>query len=151
MGGGHQKALSLSLKAGWGMVHTLTHSRGEAELRPGNDSADGLGAAAGRGLGDDFLRHVARCASALHVVDASSEDPVGDLETVRGEIERFGLNELPFRVLLSKCDLVTSERLSELEGALSNYPVSAASSTSGDGLGEAALQIRRLAHERRPL
>ena len=103
------------------------------------------GAAAGRGLGDDFLRHVARCASALHVVDASSEDPVGDLETVRGEIERFGLNELPFRVLLSKCDLVTSERLSELEGALSNYPVSAASSTSGDGLGEAALQIRRLA------
>ena len=109
------------------------------------------GAAAGRGLGDDFLRHVARCASALHVVDASSEDPVGDLETVRGEIERFGLNELPFRVLLSKCDLVTSERLSELEGALSNYPVSAASSTSGDGLGEAALQIRRLAHERRPL
>ena len=109
------------------------------------------GAASGRGLGDDFLRHVARCASALHVVDASSEDPVGDLETVRGEIERFGLNELPFRVLLSKCDLVTSERLSELEGALSNYPVSAASSTSGDGLGEAALQIRRLAHERRPL
>merc|ERR1712224_240413 len=100
--------------------------------------------------GDDFLRHVARCASALHVVDASSEDPI-DLETVRGEIERFGLNELPFRVLLSKCDLVTSERLSELEGALSNYPVSTASSTSGDGLGEAALQIRRLAHERRPL
>jgi GTP-binding protein len=103
------------------------------------------GAASGKGLGDDFLRHVARCASALHVVDASADDPVGDLETVRVEIERFGLNELPFRVLLSKSDLVTSERLSELEGALSSYNVSVASTTSGAGLGEAALQIRRLA------
>ncbi len=103
------------------------------------------GAADGRGLGDDFLRHVARCASALHVVDASADDPVGDLETVRGEIERFGLNELPCSVLLSKCDLVTSERLSELEGALSQYNVSAASTMNGAGLGAAALQIRRLA------
>ena len=93
------------------------------------------GAASGKGLGDDFLRHVARCASALHVVDASADDPVGDLETVRVEIERFGLNELPFRVLLSKSDLVTSERLSELEGALSSYNVSVASTTSGAGLG----------------
>ena len=108
------------------------------------------GAASGKGLGDDFLRHVARCASALHVVDASSEDPVGDLETVRAEILNFGL-DMPFRVLLSKSDLVSSKRLAELEGALSSYNVSAASTTSGEGLGEAALQIRRLAHERRPL
>ena len=110
------------------------------------------GAAAGRGLGDDFLRHVARCASALHVVDASSEDPVGDLEKVRGECLRFGLDALPCRVLLSKSDLVTSERLAELERALSNYPVSVASSTSGAGLGDAALALRRLAQTgRRPL
>ena len=102
------------------------------------------GAASGRGLGDDFLRHVARCASALHVVDASSEDPIGDLETVRGELLRFGL-DMPFRVLLSKSDLVTSERLSELEGALSQYNVSVASTMSGEGLGEAALHLRRLA------
>ena len=102
------------------------------------------GAASGKGLGDDFLRHVARCASALHVVDASSEDPVGDLETVRAEILNFGL-DLPFRVLLSKSDLVAPARLSELEGALSQYNVSVASTTSGEGLGEAALQIRRLA------
>ena len=110
------------------------------------------GAASGRGLGDDFLRHVARCASALHVVDASSEDPVGDLEKVRGECLRFGLDALPCRVLLSKSDLVTSERLAELERALSNYPVSVASSTSGAGLGDAALALRRLAQTgRRPL
>jgi len=110
------------------------------------------GAAAGRGLGDVFLRHVARCASALHVVDASSEDPVGDLEKVRGECLRFGLDALPCRVLLSKSDLVTSERLAELERALSNYPVSVASSTSGAGLGDAALALRRLAQTgRRPL
>ena len=106
------------------------------------------GAASGRGLGDDFLRHVARCASVLHVVDASSDDPVGDLETVRGELLNFGL-DMPFRVLLSKSDLVTSERLSELEGALSSYNVSAASTTSGEGLGEAALHLRRLAHASR--
>ncbi|CAH0372342.1 unnamed protein product [Pelagomonas calceolata] len=102
------------------------------------------GAASGKGLGDDFLRHVARCASALHVVDASCDDPVGDLATVRGELLRFGL-DMPFRVLLSKSDLVAPERLSELEGALSQYNVSVASTMSGEGLGEAALALRRLA------
>ena len=56
----------------------------------------------------------------------------------------FGL-DMPFRVLLSKSDLVSPERLSELEGALSQYNVSAASTTSGAGLGEAALHLRRLA------
>lgn len=108
------------------------------------------GAADGRGLGDDFLRHVARCASALHVVDASSDDPVGDLLKVRGEVLAFAgadLAGLPFRVLLSKCDLVTSERLAELETALGQYDVSAASTASGANLGDVALQLRRLARD----
>ena len=106
------------------------------------------GAASGKGLGDDFLRHVARCASALHVVDASCDDPVSDLEAVRGELLNFGL-DMPFRVLLSKSDLVAPERLSELEGALSHYDVSVASTMSGEGLGAAALHLRRLAHASR--
>ena len=40
------------------------------------------GAHAGVGLGDDFLRHVGRTRVLVHVVDGSSEDPVGDYEQV---------------------------------------------------------------------
>ena len=40
------------------------------------------GASEGRGIGDRFLGHIERCATLLHLVDATSEDVVGDAETV---------------------------------------------------------------------
>lgn len=47
------------------------------------------GAHEGRGLGLEFLRHVARCLVLVYVVDLTAEDPSADLETVRREVEAF--------------------------------------------------------------
>src|SRR5215471_10592073 len=51
------------------------------------------GAAEGKGLGLDFLRHVERCAVLLHVVDcataASGRDPVSDVEVVERELAQY--------------------------------------------------------------
>jgi GTP-binding protein len=48
------------------------------------------GAAAGAGLGHQFLRHVERCRLLVHLVDLSStEDVAADLETVERELEAF--------------------------------------------------------------
>ena len=52
------------------------------------------GAAEGRGLGHDFLRHIERCAALVHVVDTASiepgRNPLDDLEVIEGELQRYG-------------------------------------------------------------
>ena len=45
------------------------------------------GAHDGVGLGRGFLRHVERCKMIIHVVDGSSEDPVGDFRAINRELQ----------------------------------------------------------------
>jgi GTP-binding protein len=52
------------------------------------------GASQGKGLGDEFLRHIERTAVLIHLVDAYSEDVAGDYQLVRHELESY-LPELP--------------------------------------------------------
>ncbi|MDO5492269.1 MAG: GTPase ObgE [Nesterenkonia sp.] len=51
------------------------------------------GAAEGRGLGHEFLRHVERCAALVHVLDCASletdRDPVSDLEAIEAELAAY--------------------------------------------------------------
>lgn len=65
------------------------------------------GAADGVGLGHAFLRHVERCRVILHLVDGTSEDPVGDYQMVQEEIRRYGTGTLadkPQVVIVNKID-----------------------------------------------
>ena len=65
------------------------------------------GAHAGVGLGHQFLRHVERTRVLVHLIDASSADPVAAYETVRRELELYDarLAEKPEVVVLNKMDL----------------------------------------------
>lgn len=65
------------------------------------------GAAGGAGLGPAFLRHVQRCRVLLHVVDGSSEDPIGDFNTINGELKKYDpfLAKKPQVVVLNKIDI----------------------------------------------
>ena len=47
------------------------------------------GAAQGTGLGFSFLRHVQRCKVLLHVVDGTSDDPVGDFKVLNKELADY--------------------------------------------------------------
>lgn len=65
------------------------------------------GAAEGVGLGHAFLRHVERCHVILHLVDATSNDPIGDFHMVNNEILRYGngkLAQMPQIVVVNKVD-----------------------------------------------
>jgi GTP-binding protein len=99
------------------------------------------GAHAGAGLGDRFLGHVERCSVLVHLVDATSADPVGDYKTVRGELVAYGgsLDQKPEIVAISKADAVDARRLSdvraEVAGAAGSEPF-AMSSHSGEGVTE---------------
>jgi GTP-binding protein len=106
------------------------------------------GAAAGAGLGHEFLAHIERCRLVLHVVSLGGELEAGEpppeeaYATVRGELEAHGtgLERLPEVVVLSKRDLVPTERAEELvEGwrerlGGSALDVLAVSSATGEGL-----------------
>jgi len=91
------------------------------------------GAAEGAGIGDRFLGHVERTGLLLHLVDASSEDPVEAWRVVRGELDSYGagLDDKPELIALSKSDLVDDKQRTKAIKALEKasgekvFPVSA--------------------------
>ena len=85
------------------------------------------GAAQGKGLGLDFLRHVERCSVLLHVLDCATlepgRDPISDLDAVEAELAQYLspsaglLGELltkPRLVALNKIDVPEALELAEL-------------------------------------
>lgn len=71
----------------------------------------------GKGLGDKFLAHIERCSVILHIVDASSEDPWGNYQTVRTELERYDntLFKKTEVIALNKVDIITNEQAEKLK------------------------------------
>ena len=68
------------------------------------------GAAEGKGLGHDFLRHVERTAVLLHLVDVYNNDAGEAYRTIRHELEKYGdLASRPEVVALTKCEGVDNE------------------------------------------
>ena len=68
------------------------------------------GAADGKGLGHDFLRHVDRTAVLLHLVDVYNDDTGVAYQTIRHELERYSdLATRPEIVALTKCEGVDEE------------------------------------------
>lgn len=77
------------------------------------------GAAQGRGLGLDFLRHVERCAALVHVLDCATlepgRDPISDMEVIESELAQYGgLADRPRIVALNKTDVPEARDLAEL-------------------------------------
>lgn len=96
------------------------------------------GAAEGRGLGHDFLRHIERCAALVHVVDTASiepgRNPVDDLAVMESELARYGgLEDRPRLVALNKIDVPDGADIADMvvddlrEQGLLVFPISAAS------------------------
>ncbi len=68
------------------------------------------GAADGKGLGHEFLRHVERTAALLHLVDVYNDNVGAAYRTIRCELERYGeLKDRPEVVALTKCEGVDAE------------------------------------------
>lgn len=65
------------------------------------------GASTGVGMGSTFLRHVQRCKVLLHVVDGTSEDPIGDFNVIQNELKDYDefLAQKPQVVVLNKIDV----------------------------------------------
>ena len=97
------------------------------------------GAAEGAGVGDRFLGHVERTRLLLHLIDASSGDPVESWRVVRGEIDSYGagLSGKPEAIALTKVDLLDGKQRAKIVKALekaTGEPVFAVSAPLEEGL-----------------
>jgi len=74
------------------------------------------GAAQGIGLGHEFLRHIERTKLLIHVVDASSSDPLRDVQVVEKELLAYqhGLVDRPRILVLNKKELIDEKSLRKL-------------------------------------
>jgi GTP-binding protein len=120
------------------------------------------GASQGKGLGDDFLRHVERTRLLLHLVDGTTGDegvggptPESAYRTVRHELDAYrgaDLSTKPEVVALNKVDALDPEvaraRAAALEAAIGK-PVLLLSGVSGEGtralLEHLEVELKRLA------
>jgi GTPase len=92
------------------------------------------GASEGRGLGDQFLGHVERCAVLLHLVDGTSEQVGEDFRIIDRELELYSpvVHGKPRILGLNKIDALDDEELAarraELEEASGRrvFPLSGA-------------------------
>ncbi len=77
------------------------------------------GAADGRGLGHDFLRHIERCAALVHVIDTATiepgRNPLDDLDVIENELSRYGgLEDRPRLVALNKVDVPDGHEIADM-------------------------------------
>jgi len=79
------------------------------------------GASEGKGLGDDFLRHIERTCVLLHLIDAYQDDIATAYQTIQHELAsyRIDLSDKPQIVALTKIDglddEIIADRLKELK------------------------------------
>lgn len=69
------------------------------------------GASHGKGLGDEFLRHVERTSVLLHLIDIYNDDPVRAYKTIQQELKDYDvdLSKKPQIVLLTKIEGVDED------------------------------------------
>ena len=124
---------------------TLHPSLGVVEMGPGERfvMADlpGLieGAAEGHGLGHRFLGHAERCASIIHLIDATNDDPAAAYTTIRKELLDYDelFKDKPELVALNKCDALDAETIKARKDVLEKVcgsEVSTISAVSGQGV-----------------
>lgn len=108
------------------------------------------GASEGKGLGDEFLRHVERTQVLVHLIDAYQENLRSAYTTIRDELKAYktDMSDKPQIVALSKIDGLDEEivrdRLDELKPLVpKGTSVMAISSKSGQGVKELLRAVKQ--------
>jgi GTP-binding protein len=93
------------------------------------------GASEGIGLGHEFLAHLERARTLIHVIDAS-HPPEEQWRTIDAELSAYGagLHELPQIIVLNKIDLLADEPTFDIDDdrILAVFPLSCATSAGLD-------------------
>ena len=114
------------------------------------------GAAEGKGLGHEFLRHIERTAVIIHLIDAYTENVAEAYKTIQNELGAYDidLSARPQIVVLNKIDGLDADIAADLMAQLKkvipeNTPIYAISAASGAGLRELLYAVRAVVIEQR--
>jgi GTP-binding protein len=112
------------------------------------------GASEGRGLGDEFLRHVERTAVLLHLIDCTSADVAADWKVIRGELSQYktDLSAKPALIVLTKTELIPAEDVeaqAKILRGLTSQEVFAISAQTHQGLTQLLDRTLKLVAEAR--
>jgi GTP-binding protein len=113
------------------------------------------GASEGKGLGDEFLRHIERTHVLLHMIDGYSDDVVRDFKTIQNELKNYkiDLSKKPQVVTLTKIegldDEIVADQLKQLSKVSKKTAITAISALSGEGLQKLLYQLHELVETER--
>ena len=107
------------------------------------------GAHKGNGLGFQFLKHIERCKSIIHLIDVTNEDIFNEYKTICEELDKYdqSIKKKKKIIALNKCDLITDSQIKKIkkdfENELKNnvYMISA---ISGYGIEKITKQILKI-------
>ena len=107
------------------------------------------GAHKGNGLGFQFLKHIERCKSIIHLIDVTNEDIFNEYKTICEELDKYdqSIKKKKKIIALNKCDLITDTQIKKIkknfENKLQNnvYMISA---ISGYGIEKITKQILKI-------
>lgn len=116
------------------------------------------GAASGKGLGLEFLRHIERIPVLAFVIDPTQQDPLSTYKSLVGELEsyagRLPENAKPFSdrpriVVLSKADLYGKEELEEFRREFEGELSIGVSASTHEGIRELKFDLLNLVEKYR--
>ena len=115
------------------------------------------GAATGKGLGMQFLRHIERTSVLVHVLDAAApeieRDPLADLDAIEAELAAYGgLEDRPRLVVLNKIDIPDGRDLAEMvrpDLEARGYRVFEVSAVTREGLKELVYALAEVVAQHR--
>ncbi|OKL47767.1 GTPase ObgE [Boudabousia liubingyangii] len=125
------------------------------------------GAAQGKGLGHEFLRHIERCTVIVHILDTATletdRDPVNDLKALEAELAEYSsdlgtvegyvpLTERPRVIVLNKTDVPDGAALADMvrdELKELGYPVFEISALAHQGLSKLTYALGELVEKER--
>jgi len=114
------------------------------------------GASEGKGLGDEFLRHVERTAVLVHLVDAYQDDVAAAYKTIVGELKNYeiDLSKKPHIVALNKVEGldedIIADRIAELKTVTpKTTKIFAISAKSKQGITELLREVQKVVARQR--
>ena len=112
------------------------------------------GASHGKGLGDDFLRHIERTSVLLHLVDAYQDDIIAAYQTIQTELASYkvDLTTKPQIVAITKIEGLDDELIADRKASLrqvlpKNVKVVAISAQAKQGISDLLRELTLLVDE----
>ncbi len=102
------------------------------------------GAHKGKGLGDEFLKHIERCKLLVHMLDITRDDLMDDYKKLNDELRLYSktLADKPQMLAVSKIDATIPEIIKDTKGKFSKLKPSFISSVTGEGLDEFLYRLK---------